>query len=127
VVLPCAREAVADAFVACAVNEDMGQCGGVIVGREGKCIDEVRDYKPDYVRGEHGRAIRPLLTLWRRVIRRGRRWPVTVSKPWKLAAYDADATFNDEGFFYFRTEAEARVFAKRYRGKLVPSGTRRAR
>jgi hypothetical protein len=108
----------------CAVNEDMGQFGGVIVGLEGKCIDEVRDYRPDYRRSEHGRAIRPLLTMWRRVIRRGRRWTVTISKPWKHAAYDADATFNDEGFFYFRTEAEARAFAKTYRGKLVPRRTR---
>ena len=110
---------------ACAVNEDMGQSGGVIVGLEGKCIDEVRDYRPDYRRSEHGRAIRPLLAMWRRVIRQGRRWTVTISKPWKHAAYDADATFTDEGFFYFRTEGEARAFAKKYRGTFVRRGTRR--
>jgi len=110
---------------ACAVNEDMGLSGGVIVGLNGKCVDEVRDYDPDYRRGAHVKATRPLLTAWRRIIHAGRPWAVQTNKPWKHPIYAVDATFDDEGVFYFRAEEEARTFARKYRGKVVPRKPRR--
>jgi hypothetical protein len=103
----------------CAVNEDMGQFGGVIMMLNGEHVDLVRDYDADYRPRAHAREVRALLKRWY--------WFLTVDRSWRLIAdvhlskrsIPYDAHFDDDGWFYFRTREELAQFRARYRSRHV--------
>ena len=98
---------------ACAVNEDMGQFGGVLVGIGGRMTDLVRTYSRGYDKKAHAKEILPHLQQWQGVVQGGREWRVRIREPWETPFFRTDATFDDDGWFYLRTEQAARRFRAR--------------
>jgi hypothetical protein len=66
---------------ACAVNEDMGQFGGVIVVIDGEVHNLVRDYDSDYDRPGHRREVRAVLKRYFAFLVRDRAWRIMPTCP----------------------------------------------
>jgi len=102
----------------CAVNEDMHQFGGILAGFDGVAVNAVEDYGPSYNSGAHGRHARKLLVRWDALVNDGRLWLVDLMpRLFRHQAWNIDATFDDTAKqLTFRTEEEARRFARRFKG-----------
>jgi hypothetical protein len=74
-----------------AINEDMGQCGGVIVVLNGEVHDLVRDYAPAYNRRQHRRDVRAILTRLAVVLVEGRPWRLLADEAWEHRYMPFDA------------------------------------
>jgi hypothetical protein len=115
----------------CAVNEDMGQFGGIIMVLDGEVINLVRDYDASYSKRAHSQVIRAVLKRWGLFLVEGRPWRVVPNAARKHGSMPFDAHFDGDFWFYFRTRKEVAQFRERYKSKWVlrrtADGWRRAR
>ncbi len=105
----------------CAVNEDMGNFGGVVAGFDGIPVDAVQEYGSGYDRKAHARLIRSVLTRWNRLLVADRPWRVIRPLRYRsLAIYKTYATFDEFACqFGFDSEEECRRFARRYSQSVI--------
>jgi hypothetical protein len=105
----------------CAVNEDMGNFGGVVAGFDRNAVDAVVDYGAGYDRKAHSRMVRSVIARWIRLLEADRPWRVTRPLRYRsLTSYQAFATFDEMAHqLNFDTEEECRRFARRYKEATV--------
>jgi len=103
----------------CAVNEEMGQCGGVIAVMQGEVHELVRDFDASYDRRQHRRQVRSVLRRVDALVAKGRPWRLMPYSAWEHRYIPFDAVFDDEFWFYFRTREEMTAFAARYRSRYA--------
>jgi hypothetical protein len=104
---------------ACAVNEEMGQFGGILLAMNGRFKDCVRGYDTNYDHRQHRREVRVLLKQWASQLVPGRPWRLMPDTPWRHRYMPFDARFEDDGWFYFRTREEMAAFKARYRCRYI--------
>lgn len=103
----------------CAVNEDMGNFGGVLAGIDGNVTDLVS--APSDVRAQRKR-VRGLLREWRRIALQDRPWMVQIPLRYaRRVTYGVDAVFKDEyaNILYLRSERDVRRLVRRRKAALV--------
>jgi hypothetical protein len=101
----------------CAVNEDMGQFGGIVIVHDGQANNLVRDYDTNYSRRSHRRVIHSALTRWGHFLVEGRPWRVALTAAWEHKSMPFDAHFDGDFWFYFRTREELIRFKTKYKSK----------
>jgi hypothetical protein len=99
----------------CSVNDEMGAFGGILMVREGRCVNLVKDYEGIYNRRAHAREIRAMLKEWNAFLTADRPVAVVPHAAWEHRSMPFDAHFNDDFMFFFRTADDLARFRRRYR------------
>ena len=102
-----------------AINEDMGQFGGIVMVHQDEVVDLVRDYDRKYSRRQHAREIEKILRRWGIWLTDGRDWRLIPHEAWKHGSMPFDAHFDDDFWFYFKTRDELARFKARYKASHV--------
>lgn len=103
----------------CAVNEDMGNFGGVLASIDGNVIDLVS--APNDVPAQR-KLVRRLLREWRSVTTRDRPWVVQLPLRYiQRVQYGVDAAFEDEytNVLYLKSERDVRRLVRRRKSAAV--------
>jgi hypothetical protein len=103
----------------CAVNEDMGNFGGVVAGIDGNITDLVS--APNDVRAQR-KLVRQLMREWRRVASRDRPWMVQLPLRYiQRVQYGVDAVFEDEyaNVLYLKSERDVRRLVRGRKSAVV--------
>jgi len=103
----------------CAVNEDMGSFGGILMALDGEVTNLVRDYDAGYDRRSHRREVRALLKRWGQFLTEARPWRLVPNAAWASTPMPFDAHFDDDFWFYFLTREDLARFKGRYKSKGV--------
>ncbi len=100
---------------ACSVNGEMGDFGGILLVRDGKTENLVRDYDADYDRRIHKRQIARALRGWMAFLTEGRDFRLMPDAAREHRAMPFDAHFDGDFWFYFRRSDEMASFRRRYK------------
>ena len=103
----------------CSVNEEMGSFGGVVMVLNGEVTNLVQDYdEVGYSRRTHSRRVKKLLDTWGEFLTAGRDWRLAAAHLWERKSLAADAHFDDDLWFYFRSREEMASFRAKYGGAM---------
>ncbi len=99
----------------CSVSGEMGDFGGLVIRVHGEFLDQVCVFDGDYDRRAHLRAAKSSLKRWMAFLTRDRDWRLMPHRAWDLGAARADAHFDGNFWFYFRSREAMADFRARYR------------
>lgn len=99
----------------CSVNGEMGDFGGLLMCLDGEFVNQVCDFDGTYDRRAHMRAARASLKRWMAFLTHDRGWRVMPHRAWQEGAMRADAHFDGDFWFYFRSPEAMATFRERYR------------
>ncbi|MCC6165026.1 MAG: hypothetical protein IT182_16895 [Acidobacteria bacterium] len=99
----------------CSVSGEMGDFGGIVSCVNGEFIDLVRDFDGEYDRRAHLRAARSAMKRWMTFLTRDRDWRLMPNRAWEKGNMRADAHFDGDFWYYFRSREAMADFRGRHR------------
>lgn len=99
----------------CVVSGEMGDFGGLVMGLDGQFVNQVEDFIDGYNRRAHRRAANASVKRWMAFLTRDRDWRIIAHAPRDIGAMRADAHFDGNFWFYFRSREAMADFRVRYR------------